>query len=922
MGTLTGCMAKAGKLLHSKDREAILQHAAEFRAGGMDTQAAAVAAVDKRIAHVNAQPERKGGGSLNVMVKAAREFAENLIASRKVRDLKPGKHTAAEARAGKAAEKAMMEGDTQAAILAKRDQLLQLEAAKATIAAQVEMDKKVKAMRKLAANETLPLEYKDQIEKLLEKVELKEKTQRSLDKRASLADWVKSQEELGIDPDIPDYLLDGSNLTNYKDMTVEELRGLYDTLKQIEHLGRLKNKLLASKDKREFNTIRDEIAASVNFLAGDRTANTRTPTTKGGRWLQSVKGFVSAHVKAATWARVMDGGKDGGKMWEYFIRAANDQSNSETTRRAEATQKLTDILAPWLAAGKLGESKHYPSINRTLTRQEALAITLNTGNASNLQRLLGGEGWAVQQIEPIVAEVLGQHAATVQAIWDYMGSYFPEIQAKHERVYGKRLEALPHGSEVTDKFGLRGGYYPVKYDPAASVRAEEHADAEGAQRLLKGAYGAATTRRSFTKARVDEVHGRPLLYNLSGLYGGVNDVIHDLSWHEWLIDTNRLLKSTTIDSAIREHYGPEAVRQFKTWRDAIAEGDAGAQEALDSALGYLRQSVSVAGLGFNAMSAAMQPLGITQSISRVGAKWVGRGLSIYLANPKAAAQEAQAKSEFMANRARTQFRDLNELRNRVQGEDGPMNEVKKNAYFLMMQFQRMVDVPTWHGAYEKAISEGNDEERAIGLAEQAVIDSQGGGETKDLSAIERGGPAQKLFTTFYSFMNTAYNLGYQGARTGSAGTNAANVLLLAVAPAMLGMLLKNALTPGDSGDDKDWKTLAKKLAGEQLSFLMGLMVIAREFGEAGKTMAGVSDHPRDYSGPAGVRMVSDTYAFAKQASQGEFDDSFRKAAINLMGDTMGLPSAQVNRTVTGAKALKEGKTQNPAALVFGYQEPR
>jgi hypothetical protein len=30
----------------------------------------------------------------------------------------------------------------------------------------------------------------------------------------------------------------------------------------------------------------------------------------------------------------------------------------------------------------------------------------------------------------------------------------------------------------------------------------------------------------------------------------------------------------------------------------------------------------------------------------------------------------------------------------------------------MMQCQQMVDVPTWLGAYEKAIAAGNDDERA------------------------------------------------------------------------------------------------------------------------------------------------------------------------------------------------------------------
>ena len=103
---------------------------------------------------------------------------------------------------------------------------------------------------------------------------------------------------------------------------------------------------------------------------------------------------------------------------------------------------------------------------------------------------------------------------------------------------------------------------------------------------------------------------------------------------------------------------------------------------------------------------------------------------------------------------------------------------------------------------------------------------------------------------------------------------------------------------------------------------MGLMVGTRELAEAGKTVAGLSDHPRDYSGPAGVRLIADATQAAKQIAQGEFDDQLRKSMINLMGDMAGLPAAQINRTITGVKALKEGKTQNPLAAVFGYQEPQ
>ena len=874
------------------------------------------------------QTEKVGKTSVNVIVRSAKEFAKALVGRTKVMDLRPGKYAAAERKAGAAAQKAQKAGKQAEAIAAQRDRLLNLYAVKESIKARDEVDRTVAYLKRVQESKSIDAGYLDQIQALLERVDLRNISQQEIGRRKSLSAWVDEQLAIGIEPEIPAELLDNSRLSSYKEMTVAELRALSDTVKQIEHLGRLKNRLLTAKDQREFAAARDAIAGSIEKYAGDREANTRTPTTNAGRWFQAVKNFAAAHIKAATLARIMDGGKDGGLVWEYLIRPANERGDMETKMRAEATEALHKIIDPWLSAGKNGGSGvYFPTIKRSLNRESILAIALNTGNDGNLQRLLGGEGWTLQQISPVLNTLSAKDWEVVQGVWDYFESYKPLIGEKQKRVYGTEPDWITPGSAVTGTYGVKGGYYPIKYDPAASVRAEEHADAEGAKRQLQGAYGAATTRRSFTKSRVDEVVGRPLLYTMSGLYSGVNDVIHDLAWHEWLIDTNRLLKSEAIDTAIRSHYGPEAVRQFKAWRDDIAEGDAAAQAAMDGALSRLRQGVSVAGLGFNVMSALMQPLGMTQSIVRVGAKHIGRGVMQYIGNPVAATKDVHERSDMMAARARTRFRELNELRNAVQGNNGTREAVGKYAYWLMMQLQQMVDVPTWLGAYDKAISEGNDDARAVALSDQAVIDSQGGGQTKDQSAIERGGPAQKLFTVFYSFMNTALNLGVGQAATNEATTKgraklAADMLLLYTFPAVMGALLKDALTPGDSGDSDDWKKLIRKLIGEQLAFLLGLMVVAREFGEVGKSLFSLSDHPRDYQGPAGVRLVADAGSAAKQIHQGGFDDALRKSLVNLGGDLLGLPAAQTNRTITGAKALKEGKTKNPAALLLGYQEPK
>jgi hypothetical protein len=867
---------------------------------------------------------------VRIMLAAARQAARNIIGNKLVRDTKASEYSAAETRSTRQAEKAMKEGDAQAVTQALQNRLLNNQLTSEAAKASQEIDKGLKYFRKVqtdASRKRVGADYSEQIDQLLERFELRPISLREVDKRTTLAKWIENQRAAGYEPEISPEMEAEANRKSYKNMTVSEFRDLVSTIQQIEHMGRTEQNMLTAAKEVAYKQAKEEIVESINENANGRVATARTPTTDLGRYAQSLKRFWASHIKAATIARIMDGGKDGGKMWEYFIRTANNRGDMETEMRAKATEALTKIMAPIFATGKMGgNGKFFASVGRSFNKESQIAIALNVGNEGNTQRLLGGEGWSMNQIMPILESLTEKELQSVQQIWDYFESYRPMIAEKERKLYGKEPKWIEprsitiksaDGTDVT----LRGGYYPIKYDPIASQRAETNADAEDAKRMLQGAYTSATTKRSFTKGRVEEVKGRPLLYTMAGMYSGINDVIHDLSWHEWLIDANKLLRSQSIDEAIRSQYGPEFKDQLKTWVNDVAVGEQMAQNAGEMALGRLRQGISAAGLGFNVMSALQQITGFNQSIVRVGAKYIGRGISKTIANPRAAMKEVNEKSSFMANRARTQFRELNELRNMVQDESETMRAVKLGAYYMMMRMQRLVDVPTWYGAYEKSIGQGHDEETSIALADQAVIDSQGGGMVKDLSAIERGGPGLKLFTVYYSFMNTAFNLAtMQGMTAKSKGKLAADYLMLFVVPVVLTYALKSALTPSKGDDDWDWEKIAKDLAAEQLSYLMGTMIVLREFGEAAKVVTGAEGGARDYSGPAGLRLISDSYKFLKQAGQFEFDDAFRKAAINLLGDITGLPSAQANRTITGINALSEGETENPAAIVLGFKK--
>jgi hypothetical protein len=236
--------------------------------------------------------------------------------------------------------------------------------------------------------------------------------------------------------------------------------------------------------------------------------------------------------------------------------------------------------------------------------------------------------------------------------------------------------------------------------------------------------------------------------------------------------------------------------------------------------------------------------------------------------------------------------------------------------------QNFVDIPTWWGAYEKAVDAGNNDERAVLLADQAVIDAQGSGMQKDLSSIERQQGFIRALTGFMSYMNTTLNVNYRLAKNadfktaGGVGEYSLGFLMVNIIPVAMATIITQAVTvSGGSDEDKLKKSLDKYVA-DQVGFMFGQLIGFREL--SGIVDAFGGKFGGDYSGPTGTRAIADLLRLAKQVGQKENDLALWKSVISASGYIFRLPAAQINRTVTGANALATGKTKNPAALVFGF----
>lgn len=972
-------LSEFGEMLTPDGKEAAIERALHNEARARMT------AVELRFAAKAVQPVR-------AMLEAAKRVAKRAIGDRVVRELRPSEFVAAESRAAveaarayrglpdpetaaktaaqKAANKATEQGLPADQIMAaaataaeqargraqerneafrakwgsatpeeivvrsKRSQLLQNQMAREALDAIDEIRSGLKYMRNVLSDNNrkrMGFDTSDQIAAILSKFELRPLTVQELEKTADYDQWALKFRNHGLDPDVPNFVHSQNYRIPYRNLTVSQFRDLVDSIKEMEYLGKNESRALMMAQRQEFKQLRDEMIASIGEKAGGRAVLNRSELTNVGRSITTLKGFAAAHLKAAAIARILDGGEENGPVTRFLIYTANERGNKEATMRAKATEVLMDIMAPVIALGKMGGSGvFFPSINRSLNREACFAIGLNMGNEGNIQRLLDGEGWTMDQIAPVLQSLSSTEWNAIQQIWDFFESYRPEIAAQERDLKGKEPEWVDpkpmsiqasDGSTVT----LRGGYYPIRYDPRASLRASTMSDAAQIDELMKPTSVSAVIKESFVKSRAKEVHDRPLLYTMDAVFSGANEVIHSLAWRTWLIDANRLINSDKFIKAVTDAYGVDFAIELKDWVKAVAVGERSVSTGIDKAAAFIRQNVSRGALGFQIMSAISQVTGFANSAVRIGpnaaegGKWLARGVAAFISNPRESIRMVQDMSEFMRNRNRTQFRELNELKNVVRDQGRFARSWKINTYFLMMQMQRVVDVPTWIAAYEKAKLE-HPEDVARKIADQVVIDSQGSGMVKDLSKAERGSEIQKLFTVFYSFMNTVYNQAVVSGYTKSRGQFAADMLMLFVVPVVLGRMLKEALVPGNDDDPEYWKNVARRFRDEQISYLLGTMVMVRELTEAAQVITGGKSFA--YTGPAGLRPLVDLQQMAQQAWQGELDRGFRKAAINILGDATGIPSLQINRTLDGIEAMVDGGTVNPMAPLVGVKSPK
>lgn len=894
-----------------------------------------------RVLATELSAQNKALGNRRVLEAAAKEHANRQVMATIVRDLKPSKYVRAESRAAQTSEKATRKGDTQTAVQAKRDQLLNNRAAKSTIEAIEKIEATLKYLKKFnseGVRKSLDIEYIEQIDDVLNRFDLRTgQSLRAIDKRKSLVQWVESQKEQGLSPVIDEDLLNEARRISYKNLSYEQFMALTDSVRNIEHLGRLKKTLLTAKDRREFSERMAEARESINGNANRMVPERATPNDFLGKASKWGRRMMAAHRKFSSFMRELDGGKDLGVMSDMLLYSMYEAGSLETDLRAKSAedmQRLLDTIEGKIdrGVGNLYAIKRLvPGTNISLTHEQRIMFAMNWGNEGNRQRLLDGGLEGTRSINnedaaAILDTITKEEWDFIQGTWDYIATFRPMIAEQERRLTGREPVWI-EPSLVNTKFGAyAGGYFPAKYDAQMSTRSESLEAVTDLRIAMKGAFNTSATRDGYTQSRANAVKGRPILLSFDTISRHIHEVTHRLAWQEWLTDATRVINA--LDGDIRERLGAEALQEIHQHIRDVAVGDAPVTGTTDVLLSRIRAGSSIVGMGYRVSTALLQPSGIFQSWARLGIHAIANGVKTVLKNPVKTHEWVMENSPMMRNRARTLNREINEIVNQVRAGK-KLTTLQASYFYMISKMQIMIDIPTYVGAYEKALFDldydkaGSEDDRkaietkAHSFAGQTVIDTQTGGEIKDLAGVQKGSQGQKLFTNFYSYFSALYNLNVENFRSKKLTNPAefadfvATALLLNVMPVIYSVALKNVLK-GEC-DWGDAECLLQRYKSEQMSAVFGQMIGGHDVGVAVDVATGGNAY--GYSGPPSLRFFSDIYKVGQQAEQGEIDMPLFKSLNSASGILFHYPAGQINSTTEGILAIERGEVDGLS--IFG-----
>ena len=793
--------------------------------------------------------------TVNVLVEAAKAFAQNVIGRRSVKDLKKAAwaHLQAERRAAKAWEQATAAGDTQAAVQAKQDQMLNNAAVRAAQQAQVDVRAALELFKKVGKgnNEALVKRGLDpdvvnaarailtaygvagpQAKSALEYLELVQKNDPAM--------------FAAIQPSVIGAL---TNAKPFDELTVGEVQALRDEIESLWHLAKRSRQMEVDGNLLDREEVQDELRADMedkgipDSVPGETSAI--TPKEVAIRKLMT---YRAAATRVENWAQGM-----GTNFTKFVFQPVKEAADRYRAAKAAHVKRLHELLKPIEGSLKKGVIEA-PELGYTFGKDESgvgmaevLHALIHTGNDSNKRKLLlgredkvNGGFWAKENADGTLdttkwdafvdrmvrtGQLTQAHYDFAQGVWDLFESTKPLAQKTHRDVFGRYFAEVT-ANAFTDPFGVerRGGYAPAITDTRTVTDAATRALREAENQSM--AYAFPTTSKGFTKGRVE--YNKPLLLDLRVLAQHLDKVLLFSHLESPVSDVRRVLGAKNVSYGLNRIDPTVSDNVLTPWLNRAARqqvetpvaGDAGLMRLFSAA----RQRAGMATMFANVANSAQQITGFAIAAVKVKPTHLMSAAAQMIASPKQMIANVSDASVYMKER----------MENDVANAESAIRDIlldpsvyekstawaNKHAYFLQQAVDNAMGPVIWTAAFNQATEQGQSEKDAVRFADSVIRTTQGSTLPEDVSRIETGNAFVRMFTQFSNYFNMQANLlgtefGKVAREVGvkkGAGKMLYITTLGFLAPAWVAEAIMQVFRGGPDDEDKDGEYLDDWLA--------------------------------------------------------------------------------------------------------------
>ncbi|MBS5755282.1 MAG: hypothetical protein KHW53_01040 [Veillonella sp.] len=671
----------------------------------------------------------------------------------------------------------------------------------------------------------------------------------------------------------------------------------------------------------------------------ESTFNIENSKTTKNAIFNKMANFIESLQQIKTILRRLDGGK-GGPAEMYIYDTINRARQHFNERLESETMRLAKNVALYSRKElyKIRNERGYQVGDaRNLTKEQVMALALNWGTERNRQRAIETVKANEVEIERLFQDVLDDRDwEFIIREWEQINSFYPERSAVQERMTGNPLKKE---EGITFRIGgrtIEGQYYPIMYDPKTSGKSSNHEMEDIAQSFMSSnatfGYG-----MSATKSRLDKVKDKQLLLSLDVIPRAITESINHIAMREAVTDVNTLINRKEFADYITNKLGASEYQYLRQWVRDQWTTEVSRLTEFDNMMQTIKRNISSAVMAGKASVAiqnvanipvAMEQLGaarVMRALYRAGVGVYGRGSGRY----NETREFVLGKSVMLRERVQTLDKDMRrglEIGGKGFTIDGKSvggytmeqlgearDAINSWGYSLLSETDLMLSVPIWKDVYDveysklvqkEGISLEWADQRAIELADKAIIDIFGSGDIKDQAGIQRNkGTIANFATTFYTYAGTLWNMqldGFYAFKDRGDFKKFARVIFYDLFMQAVIMVVYNNLFGSDDDDDptKVAKSLTKEFVNQSV---MGVPFVREGITQAMNRMLGEKVYNRGTSplSYAVIDKIDDIFT-AVNSSKKDWTDVGR-AGLQFANSMTGLSNTLTDGVMTIAK---------------------